>query len=263
MTGPKGAEKSGYPYGVLPRYVLTWMSTEAVRTQSPVLQLGNNLSDFMDRLGLSPTGGKNGTITRLNDQMRRLLTSSMYVEDSRADDSRVGDRRRPLQRRQRIPPLVQQRRQAAEKTRSGDPPSPSPTPSTKHRQRPRARRHPRPRRPLRIPPQTRPPGLVIPPARLRPTNPTRPLGGHCPSNSAATTPASATSKPSSSNNSATSSPSTPGRTSPSRPTGCCSRRPGQQYPGGDGPRNIDDRAPSWRCGESSDRQPTRPVRDQG
>ena len=90
MTGPKGAEKPGYPYGVLPRYVLTWMSTEAVRTQSPVLQLGNNLSDFMDRLGLSPNGGKNGTITRLNDQMRRLLTSSMYVEDSRADESRWG-----------------------------------------------------------------------------------------------------------------------------------------------------------------------------
>ena len=90
MTGPKGAEKSGYPYGVLPRYILTWMSTEAVRTQSPVLQLGSNLSDFMDRLGLSPTGGKNGTITRLNDQMRRLLTSSMYVEDNREGDSRWG-----------------------------------------------------------------------------------------------------------------------------------------------------------------------------
>ena len=90
LTGPKGAEKSGYPYGVLPRYVLTWMSTEAVRTQSPVLQLGSNLSDFMDRLGLSPTGGKNGTITRLNDQMRRLLTSSMYVEDNRDGESRWG-----------------------------------------------------------------------------------------------------------------------------------------------------------------------------
>lgn len=90
MTGPKGAETSGYPYGVLPRYILTWMSTEAVRTQSPVLQLGSNLSDFMDRLGLSPTGGKNGTITRLNDQMRRLLTSSMYVEDNRDGESKWG-----------------------------------------------------------------------------------------------------------------------------------------------------------------------------
>lgn len=90
MVGAKGSERSGYPYGVLPRYVLTWMSTEAVRTQSPVLLLGNNLSDFMDRLGLSPTGGRNGTITRLNDQMRRLLTSSMYVEDNRDGDTRWG-----------------------------------------------------------------------------------------------------------------------------------------------------------------------------
>ena len=63
MTGPKGAEISGYPYGVLPRYILTWMSTEAVRTQSPVLQLGSNLSDFMDRLGLSPTGARTGQST--------------------------------------------------------------------------------------------------------------------------------------------------------------------------------------------------------
>ena len=90
MTGAKGSERSGYPYGVLPRYILTWMSTEAVRTRSPELQLGRNLSDFMDKLGLAATGGKNGTITRLNDQMRRLLSSSMYVEDSRDDNSRWG-----------------------------------------------------------------------------------------------------------------------------------------------------------------------------
>jgi hypothetical protein len=90
MVGVKGAETTGYPFGVLPRYILTWMSTEAVRTQSPELQLGNSLNDFMDRLGLTATGGRNGTITRLNDQMRRLLTSSMYVEDNRDGDSRWG-----------------------------------------------------------------------------------------------------------------------------------------------------------------------------
>lgn len=90
MTGEKGAEKSGYPYGVLPRYILTWMSTEATRTQSPELQLGTSLSDFMSRLGLSATGGKNGTINRLNEQMRRLLSSSMSVEDSRPERDRWG-----------------------------------------------------------------------------------------------------------------------------------------------------------------------------
>jgi len=90
MTSIDGTDTLVYPYGVLPRYILTWMSTEAVRTQSPVLQLGNNLTDFMRKIGLAPTGGKNGTITRLNDQMRRLLSSSMSVEDSRASDDRWG-----------------------------------------------------------------------------------------------------------------------------------------------------------------------------
>lgn len=90
MVGAKGAETAGYPFGVLPRYILTWMSTEAVRTRSPELQLGTSLNDFMGRLGLTATGGRNGTITRLNDQMRRLLTSSMYVEDNRQGDSKWG-----------------------------------------------------------------------------------------------------------------------------------------------------------------------------
>lgn len=83
MVGAKNTETAAYPYVVLPRYILTWLSTEAVPTQSPTPQLGNSLADFMKRLGMTTTGGKNGTITRLNEQMRRLLTSSMYVEDSR------------------------------------------------------------------------------------------------------------------------------------------------------------------------------------
>ena len=35
------------PYGNLPRLLLAWVSTEAVRTQSPVLVLGNSLAEFM------------------------------------------------------------------------------------------------------------------------------------------------------------------------------------------------------------------------
>lgn len=90
MVGDSDNPSAAYPYGILPRYILTYLSTEAVRTQSPVVQLGNNLNDFMRRLGMASTGGKNGTVTRLKDQMRRLLTSSMYVEDSRQDEFRWG-----------------------------------------------------------------------------------------------------------------------------------------------------------------------------
>lgn len=69
--------KVGLPYGVYPRLVLFWLVTEAVRTKSPIISLGNSLSGFMSELGLIPTGGRWGTIHRLRDQMKRLFSSSV------------------------------------------------------------------------------------------------------------------------------------------------------------------------------------------
>ena len=40
------------PYGNLPRLLLAWVSTEAVRTQSRELVLGRSLSEFMGKLGM-------------------------------------------------------------------------------------------------------------------------------------------------------------------------------------------------------------------
>jgi hypothetical protein len=57
--------------------MLSWLSTEAVRTKSPHLELGDSLSAFMNALGISPTGGRWGTIPRLKDQMQRLFTSTV------------------------------------------------------------------------------------------------------------------------------------------------------------------------------------------
>ena len=45
------------PYGNLPRLLLAWVSTEAVRTQSRELVLGRSLSEFMRALGLEPVSG--------------------------------------------------------------------------------------------------------------------------------------------------------------------------------------------------------------
>jgi len=69
--------KIGLPWGKTPRLLLSWLTTEAVRTRSPRLELGTNLSRFMRDLGLIPTGGKAGTITRLRDQIRRLFSSTI------------------------------------------------------------------------------------------------------------------------------------------------------------------------------------------
>ena len=67
----------GLPYGSIPRLLLSWLTKEAVRTRSPVLELGPTLSAFMASLELVPTGGRWGTITRLRDQTERLFASSI------------------------------------------------------------------------------------------------------------------------------------------------------------------------------------------
>jgi hypothetical protein len=67
----------GLPYGHYPRILLSWITTEAVRTQSPALELGNNLSAFMKQLDLIPAGGRWGTITRLRDHLDRLFGCSI------------------------------------------------------------------------------------------------------------------------------------------------------------------------------------------
>lgn len=63
------------PYGSYPRLLLAWITTEAVRTKNRQLILGVSLSRFMHHLGLIPSGGRWGTITRLREQMKRLFSS--------------------------------------------------------------------------------------------------------------------------------------------------------------------------------------------
>ena len=68
------------PYGSLPRLLLAWVSTEAVRTQSRVLVLGKSLSAFMRALGINTaSGGPRGEQTRLRNQMDRLFHASVQL----------------------------------------------------------------------------------------------------------------------------------------------------------------------------------------
>jgi Plasmid encoded RepA protein len=90
VTNADGSTRSlGYPFGTVPRLLLTWLSTEAVRTKSQELVLGSSLADVMRALGLQPSGGRNGTITRLRKQAERLFmaTLTMHWDD---DDSSTG-----------------------------------------------------------------------------------------------------------------------------------------------------------------------------
>ena len=64
----------------LPRLLLAWVCTEAVRTQSRELVLGRLLAEFMRQLGMqADSGGSRGEPTRLKNQMRRLFSCSMSL----------------------------------------------------------------------------------------------------------------------------------------------------------------------------------------
>ena len=78
------------PFGTLPRLLVAWVSTEGLKTQSPVLVLGKSLAEFMGKLGLHMSGGSNRSDrTRLRNQMDRLFNStvSLVYEDRGPDNS--------------------------------------------------------------------------------------------------------------------------------------------------------------------------------
>ena len=90
---------AGYPYklpfGNLPRLLMAWMSTEAVRTQSRVLVLGDSLSEFMRKLDIYSSAGK--VHTRLRNQMNRLFNAHVrliheHEHGERFVSSQIADR---------------------------------------------------------------------------------------------------------------------------------------------------------------------------
>ena len=81
--------KIGLPYGSVPRLLLAWVTTEAVKTRTRELELGDSMAVFMGELGMSPTGGARGDITRLKNQTRRLFAST--VSASYEDSTKVAD----------------------------------------------------------------------------------------------------------------------------------------------------------------------------
>ena len=69
------------PYGNLPRLLMSWVCSEAVKTGSRELVLGRSVSEFMRRLGIYSSSGEKHT--RLRNQMDRLFNAhvSLVYED--------------------------------------------------------------------------------------------------------------------------------------------------------------------------------------
>ena len=81
--------EGGIPYGIYPRLLLSWISTEAVRRQSPEIELGDSLNAFLrDVLDVQRGGGARGTSTRVIEQMKRTFGSLITAHYSGSQEHR-------------------------------------------------------------------------------------------------------------------------------------------------------------------------------
>jgi hypothetical protein len=68
--------KIGLPFGTVPRLVLAWICTEAVKTKCPRLDLGRSQKEFLHKLGMR-TDGRDGQ--RLREQSMKLFSSVLSI----------------------------------------------------------------------------------------------------------------------------------------------------------------------------------------
>ncbi|TDX22560.1 RepA protein [Modicisalibacter xianhensis] len=67
------------PYGPMPRLVMAYLNTQALRQRSAEIEVGNSASDFMRQLGIEPSGGKRGTYTTFRNQVLALSVCHITV----------------------------------------------------------------------------------------------------------------------------------------------------------------------------------------
>lgn len=88
----------GHPFGNIPRLLMYWMTTEAVRTKTTRLELGDSLAGFMEELGLDHRrGGKRSDRHRLREQMNRLFEARVSFTTRIESKGRVGEERDRMQ----------------------------------------------------------------------------------------------------------------------------------------------------------------------
>lgn len=85
VTAQDGSRQRLYPYGVIPRYLMTWMTTEAFRTRTRQIYLGDSLTQFLATLGMNGSGASG---RRVLDQLHRLAVANINIEDVRDQKSR-------------------------------------------------------------------------------------------------------------------------------------------------------------------------------
>ena len=75
----------GLPYGVPARLLTIYCTSEAVRTQSPEIYLGDSVHDFLRRLDVPITRGTRGSLSVYANQLLRLIHSTLSIDEDIRD----------------------------------------------------------------------------------------------------------------------------------------------------------------------------------
>jgi Plasmid encoded RepA protein len=74
-----GFRNAGLPYGAKPRLFQSYVSTLAIKQQSPVIQVERSMTAMMQALGLKVSGGKEGSIRAFKDQITRFAACHFTI----------------------------------------------------------------------------------------------------------------------------------------------------------------------------------------
>ncbi len=76
---------AGLPYGVPARLLTIYCTSEAVRTNSPEIYLGDSVHDFLRRLDVPITRGARGSLSVYANQLLRLISSTLTIDENIRD----------------------------------------------------------------------------------------------------------------------------------------------------------------------------------
>lgn len=78
---------TGLPYGVPARLLTIYCATEALRTRSPEIFLGNSVQEFLRRLDVPVTRGERGSLRVYANQLLRLVHCAISIDENMRDAS--------------------------------------------------------------------------------------------------------------------------------------------------------------------------------
>lgn len=79
--------ETGLPYGVPARLLTIYCASEAVRTKSPEVFLGNSVHDFLRRLDVPITRGDRGSLRVYANQLLKLIHCTLTIDENIRDNT--------------------------------------------------------------------------------------------------------------------------------------------------------------------------------